>query len=194
MADSGDWAQDFFNFLMSDTQLNNQALAMFLNTTNNLTNRYCLVLGALDSQNLQFDVLLRQAVRNKLLLRPANATITDSADEFPEFAKDFAARLIIEIQSNTSNGLLSELKIDLQAMSDHYNTAAAADLAGQMFDRNTELGSCIASAMAELGKMVSKGGMSKFGQLAKKVSDKITSKFPTLTALVPHVTAFLSVV
>lgn len=74
--DARDWAGMFFAFASSDDQLNDQAFAMSLDPgASNLTNRYCMILNALDSRNRRLDARLWGLVRDKLLCSVSGGSI-----------------------------------------------------------------------------------------------------------------------
>ncbi|KAK7416146.1 hypothetical protein QQZ08_012104 [Neonectria magnoliae] len=80
--DSQDWANLFFGFVSTDEQLNLQTFAMSLDPgASNLTNRYCMILNALDMQNRQYDVKLWGLVRDKLLCSVSNGNIKGDQEE-----------------------------------------------------------------------------------------------------------------
>lgn len=192
--DSQDWAQKFYVFLTTDTQLNNQALGMFFNSTDNLTNRHCMVLNAIDQQNRQLDVALWKAVRDKLLVRSSTGTVTDDTNEFPPFATDFTTQLILNIQSGAApTDLTVELQKDLQQLQTTFDTEEASELAGKLFGDQSELGRCLQQALKSMGGVVSKGGQGNFAKTIQNFSDNVAKNFPTLSKVVPYATSFCAI-
>lgn len=192
IADGQDWANLFYVFLTTDNQITNQALAMFASGSNNLTNRYCMMLSALDTQNRDYDVKLWNAVRDKLLMRPSTGTVSDS-QEWPAFAEDFARQLILQIQSGTSTDLMDQLGIDVAQLEEEFGTKDAAQLAANIYSASSDLGRCFIQAIQELGK-VSSGGVSKLADLMESVATKVAAKAPRLTKALGYLNGITAVV
>ena len=190
--DTKDWANLFYAFLTTDNQITNQALAMFASGSNNLMNRYCMILSALDTQNRDYDVKLWNAVRDQLLMRPSTGTVSDSK-EWPAFAEQFAKHLILQIQSGTGTDLMEELGIDLGQLEETFDTKDAMQLAAQLYNASSDLGRCFVQAIQELGK-VSSGGVTKLADLMNSVASKVSDKYPKLSKAMRYLNGITAIV
>lgn len=78
-ADPDSWALQFYSFLISDDQLNNQAYSLILNTASGcITNTYCMTLDALDTKGIGYSNMLWGKIQNCLLVGTSNQLISAS--------------------------------------------------------------------------------------------------------------------
>lgn len=83
------------------------------------------------------------------------------------------------MKTGSSNGLLTELKIDLAALEEHFGTSEALELAAILFSDTFELGQCFLEAMRDLGGVIATKRKAGFSELMGKWEDKIKVKFPS---------------
>ncbi|KAG9254830.1 uncharacterized protein F5Z01DRAFT_673975 [Emericellopsis atlantica] len=177
--DSRDWGNLFFNFVSTDEQLNLQVFGMSLDPgASNLTNRYCMILNALDFQNREYATTLWRLVRDKLLCSVSNGTITGDQKETPEFLQCFVAQLILQVQTGSSTELLDQLKIDLASLQKHWGTNDANEIAARLFSAGYELGQCFIEVMKDMSDIISHQSKASFSEVMSRWENKVRLKYP----------------
>ncbi|KAJ5273606.1 hypothetical protein N7478_008731 [Penicillium angulare] len=162
---SVDWAEKYYTFLSSDTQLNIMALAKVYNKTDLLT-QHCQVLDVIDRTNNKYDQKLGGPV---------------DANGWPKYATEFAEVLFEKIASNdpkVAKELREELHIDMAALKEAYGVDSAAQLAARLYGAGTELGRFFQAFFKQGFDFVGKKNMAGFAKMMSWVKDQYQKKMP----------------
>ncbi|KAF8419162.1 hypothetical protein EV426DRAFT_702014 [Tirmania nivea] len=188
-----DYAQRLYTAITDDAILNNLAMSVILGNQN-LVNRYCAILNALDKQHRTLDTKLWGLVRDKQIFSLA-AGSPEFGDDWSEFAQQYIKILDNKIahgDSSISEDMRKEMRFDLDKLKAGLDAKDAVDLAFKLFSSTTELGQNILAVMDQFKRRPSRGGQAGAPDFLKKLSDKL-DKFPKLKLVFPYLKGIVMV-
>ncbi|KAJ8129658.1 hypothetical protein O1611_g3973 [Lasiodiplodia mahajangana] len=188
-----DYAGQLFKAVTDNSILNNLAFSVILGNQN-LVNRYCAILNALDRQNRKFDQTLWTQVQQKQILILASGSPTFD-DDFSDFMKSYMEDLAKKIASgdpSISDSMRIQMQTDLDELYATVEATDAKDLAFKLFDAQTDLMENILVVIDYYKRRPMSGVQANAPGFFQKLEEGL-AKYPKLAAALPYMKGIIMV-